>query len=114
VLARVEGARWGVEEAIQTAKGDAGLDQYEVRRYDAWYRHVTLSLLAAAFLAVQRAATQGERGGVLVTTLGVLISLSARELRHLLARLVWPPPTAPARVWAWSVWRRRQPLAHPT
>jgi hypothetical protein len=62
VLARVEGARWGVEEAIQTAKGDAGLDQYEVRHYDAWYRHVTLSLLAAAFLAVQRAATQGEGG----------------------------------------------------
>jgi SRSO17 transposase len=49
VLVRVEGARWGVEEAIQTAKGDAGLDHYEVRRYDAWYRHVTLSLLAAAF-----------------------------------------------------------------
>jgi hypothetical protein len=61
VLVRVEGARWGVEEAIQTAKGDAGLDHYEVRRYDAWYRHVTLSLLAAAFLTVQRAAA-GERG----------------------------------------------------
>jgi hypothetical protein len=44
---------------------------------------------------------------VLVTTLGVLISLSARELRHLLARLVWPPPTDPARVWAWSLWRLR-------
>jgi hypothetical protein len=42
-----------------------------------------------------------------VTTLGVLISLSARALRHLLARLVWPPPTDPARVWAWSLWRRR-------
>jgi hypothetical protein len=62
VLARVEGARWGVEEALQTAKGDTGLDQYEVRRDDAWYRHVTLSLLAAAFLAVQRAATGQERG----------------------------------------------------
>jgi hypothetical protein len=87
---------------------------------------VTLSLLAAAFLAVQRAVTQ-EREGVVVTTLGVLISLSARELRHLLARLVWPPPTDPARVWAWSLRRRRhqaharrthqqrrQPLAHPT
>jgi hypothetical protein len=62
VLTQVEGARWGVEEAIQTAKGDAGLDHYEVRRYDAWYRHVTLSLLAAAFLTVQRAATGQERG----------------------------------------------------
>jgi hypothetical protein len=32
-----------VEEAIQTAKGEAGLEQYEVRRYDAWYRHVRSS-----------------------------------------------------------------------
>ena len=118
---------WQIEEALQTAKGDTGLDQYEVRRYDAWYRHVTLSLLAAAFLAVQRAATGQERGGVAVTTLGVLVALSAREARRLLSRLAWPPATDPARVWAWSVWRRRhqararrahqqrrQPLAHPT
>jgi hypothetical protein len=86
---------------------------------------VTLSLLAAAFLTVQRAAA-GERG-VAVTTLGVLVALSARELRRLLARLVWPPPSDPTRVLAWSLWRRRhqararrahqqrrQPLAHPT
>ena len=50
----------GVKEAIQTAKGNAGLDQYEVRRYDAWYRHVTLSLLAAAFLAVRSPLTAGQ------------------------------------------------------
>lgn len=61
-LVRVEGARWGVEEALQTAKGDAGLDQYEVRRYQAWYRHVTLSMLAAAFLVVQCAASSQKRG----------------------------------------------------
>jgi hypothetical protein len=93
----------GVEEAIQTAKGDAGLDQYEVRRYDAWYRQVTLSLLAAAFLAVLRTTVTQERG-VVVTTLGVLVWLSARELRRLLARLVWPPPSDPARTLAWSLW----------
>jgi SRSO17 transposase len=51
-LVRVAGARWGVEETFQFAKNETGLDHYQVRRYDAWYRHVTLSMLAAAFLAV--------------------------------------------------------------
>jgi SRSO17 transposase len=51
-LVRVAGSRWGVEETFQFAKNETGLDHYQVRRYEAWYRHVTLSMLAAAFLAV--------------------------------------------------------------
>jgi SRSO17 transposase len=51
-LVRVAGSRWAVEETFQFTKNETGLDHYQVRRYDAWYRHVTLSLLAAAFLAV--------------------------------------------------------------
>jgi SRSO17 transposase len=51
-LVRVAGSRWGVEETFQFAKNKTGLDHYQVRRYDAWYRHITLSMLAAAFLAV--------------------------------------------------------------
>jgi SRSO17 transposase len=51
-LVRVAGGRWGVEETFQFAKNETGLDHYQVRRYDAWYRHITLSMLAAAFLAV--------------------------------------------------------------
>ena len=51
-LVRVAGSRWGVEETFQFAKNDTGLDHYQVRRYDAWYRHITLSMLAAAFLAI--------------------------------------------------------------
>jgi SRSO17 transposase len=51
-LIRVAGSRWGVEETFQFAKNETGLDHYQVRRYDAWYRHITLSMLAAAFLAV--------------------------------------------------------------
>ncbi|MBB5804324.1 SRSO17 transposase [Saccharothrix ecbatanensis] len=46
------GSRWGVEETFQFAKNETGLDHYPVREYDAWYRHITLSMLAAAFLAV--------------------------------------------------------------
>jgi SRSO17 transposase len=53
-LVRVAGTRWMVECSFQAAKGQAGLDHYEVRRYQAWYRHVTLAMLALAFLAVMR------------------------------------------------------------
>jgi hypothetical protein len=44
-----------IECCFQQAKGEAGLDHYEVRRYDAWYRHVTLAMLAHALLVVLRA-----------------------------------------------------------
>ena len=40
-----------MEDCFAEAKGEAGLDHYQVRRYRAWYRHVTLSMLAHAFLA---------------------------------------------------------------
>ena len=53
-LVRVAGARWAIEENFEDAKGMVGLDQYEVRKWDAWYRHITLALLAHAFLAVTR------------------------------------------------------------
>jgi SRSO17 transposase len=55
-LVRVAGSRWAVEETFQFAKNETGLDHYQVRRYDAWYRHITLSMLAAAFLAVTACA----------------------------------------------------------
>jgi SRSO17 transposase len=55
-LVRVAGARWAIEESFQTAKGEVGLDQYQVRRWDGWYRHVTLAMLAHAHLTVTRAA----------------------------------------------------------
>ena len=54
---RVAGSRWAIEECFQTAKNETGLDQYQVRRYDSWHRHVTLAMLAAAYLAVTAAAS---------------------------------------------------------
>ncbi len=54
-LIRVAGSRWGIEECFQTAKNETGLDHYQVRRYDAWYRHITLAMLAHAYLAVTAA-----------------------------------------------------------
>jgi SRSO17 transposase len=54
-LIRVAGARWAIEECFQTAKNETGLDHYQVRRYDAWHRHITLAMLAHAYLAVTAA-----------------------------------------------------------
>jgi SRSO17 transposase len=61
-LVRVTGSRWKIEEGYEQAKGEVGLDQYEVRAWRAWYRYVTLSLVAYAALAVlQRQAHQQEK-----------------------------------------------------
>ena len=54
-LIRVAGTRWAIEDCFQTAKTEVGLDQYQVRRYDAWYRHITLAMLAHTYLAVTTA-----------------------------------------------------------
>jgi SRSO17 transposase len=53
-LVHVAGRRWTIEQCFEEAKGEAGLDQYEVRSWEGWYRHITLSLLAHAFLCVSR------------------------------------------------------------
>jgi SRSO17 transposase len=57
-LARTAGSRWRVEIGFGEAKGEVGLDHYEVRSWVGWYRHVTLALFAHAFLAARRAEGQ--------------------------------------------------------
>jgi SRSO17 transposase len=59
-LVRVCSTRWQIEEAFAQAKGEVGLDQYEVRKWEAWHRHATLCLLAHAYLVVLRQAAQRE------------------------------------------------------
>jgi len=61
-LARVAGMRWQIESAFEEAKQACGLDEYEVRKWPAWHRHITLSLLAHAFLSVVR-MQERKRGG---------------------------------------------------
>ena len=67
-LVRVAGTRWAIEECFEEAKGQVGLDQYEVRRWNGWYRHITLAMLAHAYLMVIRhhAMEQGEKGATTV------------------------------------------------
>jgi SRSO17 transposase len=72
-LAQVIGERWGIECAFEESKGTVGLDQYEVRSWHGWYRHITLAMWAHAFLSVTRARTlplvplmdEGKKGGLL-------------------------------------------------
>jgi SRSO17 transposase len=59
-LVRVTGSRWRIEEGYEQAKGEVGLDQYEVRGYRAWYRHVTLALLAHAMLVILQERVHGQ------------------------------------------------------
>jgi SRSO17 transposase len=73
-LAQVIGERWGIECAFEESKGAVGLDQYEVRSWHGWYRHITLAMWAHAFLSITRASTlapvplallvdEGKKGG---------------------------------------------------
>ncbi len=67
-LVRVAGIRWSIEECFEEAKGQVGLDQYEVRKWEGWYRHITLAMLAHAYLAVIRqqanAGPEGKKGEI--------------------------------------------------
>ena len=61
-LVRVAGTRWAIEGCFEAAKGEVGLDEYEVRSWAGWHRHVTPALLARAYLAVLRKAALGGSG----------------------------------------------------
>jgi SRSO17 transposase len=63
---QVAGRRWTVEECMAQAKGEVGRDPYEVRHWKSWYRHITLALLAQAYLSGMRqhaAQADREKGG---------------------------------------------------
>jgi SRSO17 transposase len=57
-LVRVAGARWSIESGFEEAKGETGLDEYEVRYWHSWHRHITLSLMAHSFLTWIRSRTR--------------------------------------------------------
>ncbi len=100
-LARTAGARWSIEMGFEETKSLTGLDEYEVRKYTAWYRHITLSLLAHAFLNVvkvrARSAEKSSR---------TLIPFTVPEVRRLLVRLLLKHSLPTLEVLAWSAWRR--------
>jgi len=90
---------------VTTSKGETGLDHYQVRRYRAWYRHVTLSMLALAWLAASRAQARKKGAG---TSDPGMIDYTLPEIRRLLISLIQRNAPDPEDVWSWSRWRRRR------
>lgn len=64
-LVHVAGARWPIEECFGSSKNEVGLDDYQVRTWDAWHRHITLAMLAHTFLAItaHKAKKRGAKTG---------------------------------------------------
>ena len=106
MMVQAIGARWRIEEDLQACKG-LGLDQYEVRSYLGWYRHITLVLLVSAFLlsiTVQCHLTASAKPEAVACS--PLIPLTTSEAQHLLARLFFPAPTSWPLICQWSLFRR--------
>jgi len=96
---------WVIEVCFEDAKEVVGLDQYEVRKWTAWYRHITFALLAHAYLEITRyAAEAGQKGGPTTSPLTV------PEVRRLLLALTEPPERQDIRL-GWSIFRRRHQAA---
>ncbi len=101
-LVTVAGQRWRIEESFQAAKGLAGIDQHQVRRWTSWHRWTTLAMLAHAFLAVA-CATERDT----TATPAGLIALTVNEFRRLFDALILTNGTTITALLAWSRWRRQ-------
>ena len=102
------GQRWRIEESFQAAKGLAGLDQHQVRRWTSWHRWTTLAMLAHAFLAV---ATAIERDTAPTPT--GLITLTVNEFRRLFDALLLATHHTVATLLAWSRMATTTPIPSP-
>lgn len=129
-LVTVAGRRWAVEECFQSGKNEVGLDQYQVRLYGAWYRHMTLAMLAQAWLAVTAAKSHEKQHPPppqkrTTTAIGyyrgpdslpidlppeidrnAMIPLTLNEIHHLHA-IFHPADHLREFALRWSNWRRR-------
>ena len=108
-MVKAIGARWHIEEDFENTK-DMGLDHYQVRSWIGWYRHITLVMLAHAFLTgicVQALLpTQASETLEPCWDTTPLLPLTVPERRRLLGHLIWPSPCNVTLVLAWSWWRR--------
>ena len=116
-LVQVAGRRWVIETCFEQDKGEVGLDHYQVHHYqvrtwEGWYRHVTLALLAYAYLVTARANTSTRAVAATVATASAaidpaeLIPLSVPEVRRLHNALAEPEHEREHRQ-HWSYWRRK-------
>ena len=94
---------WRTEEGFQAAKGQVGLDQHQVRRWNSWHRFTTLALAALAILAICAADTSETNDHDQPD----LIPLTVNEIRRLINTLLIQPAHTLAHRLHWSTWRRR-------
>lgn len=108
-LVRVAGIRWSVEECFQAAKGQVGLDRYQVRNWTSWHRHITLAMLALAFLTALAAdaAPEPPADAHHLARSHDPIAFTVPEIRRLFGALLNPLAMSAARLLHWSNWRRR-------
>ncbi len=111
-LAAVEGQRWAIEDAFETAKTELGLAHNETRSWHGWHRHVSLVMMAFALLAVIRhhANAPPPKRRARAETARALIRWSVQEIRRIAVRLA-QRRIQPAHVIAWSLWRRAHQAA---
>ena len=107
-LVRVAGTRWCVEESFQAAKGQVGLDQYQVRGWTGWHRFITLAMLALAYLAISAAhhAPNARPGTHELARTDEPVPLTVPESRRLFAAFLSPAHRDPEHTLHWSTWRR--------
>src|SRR3954447_25043903 len=105
-LVRVAGTRWTIEACFEAAKGEVGLDQYEMRSWTGWHRHITLAMLAHAYLAVLREAAVGGRATARPRR-GAAAADRAGGAPAALGPAVGAQSPDHEAVLAWSRWRRR-------
>lgn len=106
MLARVAGLRWTVEECFEVAKQEVGLDDYEVRSWHGWYRHMTLAMLALAFLVAMRVKLNASPSPTANAPSPPMVDLSVGEIRHPISRLLLAVGLPLEPIFAWSFWRR--------
>jgi SRSO17 transposase len=114
------GTRWAIESSFEAAKQEVGLDQYEVRSWTGWYRHITLAMWAYALLSVVRArhlqdappSTPLAGASTAAPSAGIdsraepWVPLSVPEIRRLFGRLVLVTRHTIGQILDWSAWRR--------
>jgi len=98
------GLRWPIEECFQTAKGQVGLDQHQVRTWKSWHRYTTLVLVAFAFLAIL-AARQPRPTPATNPDPDQLPAFSVAEIRRLLPHIFASPNVDVRQALCWLTWR---------
>ena len=105
-VVKVAGTRWRIENGFSEAKDGFGLDDYQVRRWAGWHRHITLSLLAHAFVSVVRSSRQSLEEEAVEELLPVTVP----EVRRLMCSLLLARLPEEGAVVGWSRWRRSHQL----